>query len=97
MDVPQTREVSSFLICRWTTWTSLALIPWSLSVAAVEPATPPAPQAGGLTLRAVIDQGVLGLNFEPETLLHTKENARKLADLWRKQLPLIEEESWKQS
>ncbi len=97
MDVPQTIEVSSFLICRWTTWTSLALIPWSLSVAAVEPVTAPAPDAGGLTLQEVIDQGVLGLNFEPETLLHTKENARKLADLWRKHLPLIEEESWKQS
>ncbi|RYZ70073.1 MAG: hypothetical protein EOP09_06645, partial [Proteobacteria bacterium] len=73
----------------------------SVAEAAVDPEAPPVSptptQPGRLTLQEVIDQEILGLNQEPEALLHTKENARKLASLWRKQLPLIEEESWKQS
>jgi hypothetical protein len=75
--------------------------PTTLSVAAtLETTAPqnlspsPAP-VGTIFLREVVEQGLLGIQKEPETLLKVREKARNLADLWRGQLSKKDEAAWR--
>ena len=70
-------------------------------VSAPAPAPVPTPMpvtktaTGRVLFREVVEKSLLGISFEPETMMRTRERAQKLADLWHRRLSKRDEEEWR--